>query len=113
MQAVRGAVSPAEEHTDDVFDLAFHPNDADVLASCSQDNTVRIWRHHSTGHTLAAVLRGHQDTPLRLAFSPDGSLVAAGAANGVIKAWQAGSVLADSNPITISRAGGHRKRLFL
>ncbi len=107
MEAVQGAVSPSEElHSDDVFDLQFHPHDASVLASCSQDNTARIWRNNGSGQNLAAVLRGHQDTPLRLAFSPDGSIVAAGAANGLIKAWQAGSVLGDENPLPISRACG-------
>lgn len=103
MQPVQRDYSPAIEHTDDVFDLVFHPN-ASVLASCSQDNTARIWRRCPTGLSLAAVLRGHQDTPLRIAFSHDGSMLAAGAANGVIKAWNTDAALADSKPFPITRA---------
>ena len=104
MQPVQRGYSPADFHTDDVFDLAFHPNDASVLASCSQDNTARIWRRCPTGLSLAAVLRGHQDAPLRIAFTNDGSMLAAGAANGVIKAWHTDTALVDSKPFPITRA---------
>lgn len=112
MQPVQRGYSPIH-HSDDVFDLAFHPNDSSVLVSCSQDNTARIWRRTSTGLDLAAVLRGHQDAPLRIAFSNDGSLLAAGAANGVIKAWHTDTALADSKPFPISRAWLVAPRLWL
>ena len=32
MQPVQRGYSPADFHTDDVFDLAFHPNDAQIIS---------------------------------------------------------------------------------
>ena len=70
-----------EGHTTTVKSLAFSADGA-LLASGSQDNTVRVW-DVATGQWLAT-LDCDQQTPLRLAFSSDGSKLAAH-----VKAFQA------------------------
>jgi WD40 repeat protein len=32
-----------------VFDLAFHPSDTNIIASCSDDDTVRVWQRQEAG----------------------------------------------------------------
>jgi WD40 repeat protein len=34
-------------HGSRVFDLAFHPKDPNLLASCSEDGSARVWRYLS------------------------------------------------------------------
>ena len=80
----RGEVSG---HTNDVNSLAFKPNSY-VLASGSDDNTVRIWdvgdrdnlRHVST-------LRGHTNSVLSVAWSPDGRTLASASNDGTVQLW--------------------------
>jgi hypothetical protein len=74
-------------HTKAVFRLA---NYADVktplLASCSADMTVRLW-NPVTG-TALKTLPGFTDMVYAVAISPDGKLVAGGAANGEVRVFK-------------------------
>ena len=67
-------------HTSDVVDLAWAPRD-DMLASCSVDNTVRVWRvsmHSQQTHLpeCLAVLTGHSGMVKGVAWDPMGKLLA-------------------------------------
>jgi len=59
-------------HQDHVQDLAFHPK-KDVLASISEDKTLRLW-DLTTGHSK--IFWKGNDKPLQLAFSPRGKRLA-------------------------------------
>jgi WD40 repeat protein len=66
-------VAVLQEHTQDVKRVLWHPK-ADVLASCSYDNDLRIWREVG-GEEWACVqvLRGHTSTVWDADFSRDGA----------------------------------------
>ena len=58
----------------------------DLLASSSQDRTLRIW--DAKAHVIAATLRGHTDAVLDLAASGDGgTLVSAGGWDRTVRVW--------------------------
>src|SRR5262249_15789850 len=61
-----------EGHTRGVTSVAFS-SDGSLLASGSEDQTVRVW-DVKTGQTTAT-LEGHHDNVVSVAFSPDGSQV--------------------------------------
>jgi protein HIRA/HIR1 len=66
-------------------DLGWSPDDSQ-LASCSLDNTVRIWQA-STGSTIA-VLTGHQSLVKGLAWDPIGSFIASQSDDKSVIIWR-------------------------
>ena len=71
-------------HTGQVMAVAYSP-DGRVLASASQDRSVKVWDAH-TGRELRT-LTGHTDPVLNLAFSRDGRYLASGGFDRTVKVW--------------------------
>jgi len=71
-------------HTRDVNSVRFSP-DGKLLASGSDDNTVRLW-DPATG-TCHSTLKGHSGWVHSVAFSPDGKLLASGSKDNTVKLW--------------------------
>ena len=64
-----------------MFDLCYNPS-ADLLASASDDESVKVWRRSGAGEKstleVAASFTDHTDSVLRVSWSPDGHILASG-----------------------------------
>ena len=76
------------DHEGEVYHVEFSP-DAQTLASCGQDGTVRL-RNVATGE-VTRILRGHDGDVNYVAFSPDGRSLATGGDDGTVRLWDAAS----------------------
>ena len=82
---IRQKLSTLKGHSGEhVFALAFSP-DGTMLASGSQDKTVRLW-NTSKNHGLF-ILRKHTDWITTLAFSHDGRMLASGSTDKTVRLW--------------------------
>ncbi len=74
-------------HSDGVWSVTFSP-DGQLLASSSDDQTIRLW---DTGSQEVKVrpklLREHTDRVRAVTFSPDGQLLASGSDDQTIRLW--------------------------
>jgi WD40 repeat protein len=73
-----------EGHTSYVKAVAFSP-DGSLLASASNDHTVRLW-NPSTGQEVQKPVGGTVSVDA-VAFSPDGSLLASGSNDKTVRLW--------------------------
>ena len=96
----RGSVSG---HTAFVNNLAFKPNSY-LLASGSNDNTVRIWDVGDNNNLRhVRTLRGHTDHIRSVAWSPDGRTLASASKDGTVRLWN------PDNGINFAVLRGHTK----
>jgi len=86
-----------EGHQDSVLSVAWSPVHPDLVASGGQDDKAFIWRvgqdaFESTDGSLGtSILEGHTDTVACIAFNCQGTHVATGGMDGLVKVWEAGS----------------------
>ena len=95
-------------HGDDVVGVCFHPRDSRVLATGSDDGTVRVWDTRGTcdgGVVTTLTLHGGKETK-RIAFSPNGAMLAAGGADGTC------AVVDASTWERIATLAGHTDTVF-
>ncbi|KAL7917050.1 WD40-repeat-containing domain protein [Trichoderma austrokoningii] len=82
------SLSVLEGHTMNINAAAFS-HDSSLIASGSDDKTVRVWRT-STGDCIQEV-QGHSDCIVSVAFSGDAELLASGSADGTVRLWRPGT----------------------
>lgn len=68
-----------------ILKLVSHPKQP-LLATCSADQTVRLW--NADNGAAVRTLTGNGDYVYALAISPDGNLIASGAFDGEVRVWQ-------------------------
>lgn len=74
-------------HTDDIEMSVFHPN-GDVLATCSRDHDIRIFK---TDGTPVARLQGHTADVISVSWVGDGGTLVSSSDDGTIRHWDAKS----------------------
>ncbi len=88
-KAIGKATKSLAGHTKAVFRIATYADAKNpMIASCSADMTVRLW--NPVAGTPLKTLAGLTDWVYAVAISPDGQLVAGGAANGEVRVWKTG-----------------------
>ena len=73
-----------EGHTDTINHIKFSPNDQ-LLASASDDKTVKIW---GIDGALVTTLIGHTDKVNAVIFSPNGEFLASASDDKTVKIWE-------------------------
>jgi WD40 repeat protein len=81
------AVHELAGHRDRVLGLAFSPRDGRLLASCSRDNTVRVWDTQSGREIAGSPLRGHYGPVYSAQFSPDQRRLVTAGQDGKVIVW--------------------------
>lgn len=88
-----GILYEMKGHTDSVTGLSLSP-DGCYVGSNSMDNTIRIWdiRPYSAKERCQKILYGHthsfEKNLMRVAWSPDGSMISAGSADKFHYIWE-------------------------
>lgn len=81
-------VAVLQEHTQDVKFVKWHPNQ-DILASCSYDDTIRIWTDHDDDDwSCSQVLQGHSSTVWSVDFDKTGQYLASVSDDLSLKIWK-------------------------
>jgi WD40 repeat protein len=80
------------EPTDAIQTVAFRPGTGSartILSAAGNDKSIRTWTLTPQGGTLLRSVLAHNAPILRIAYSPDGKLLASTAADRTVKIWNA------------------------
>lgn len=81
-------VRTLEGHEDAVLSVAFDPTGR-MLASGSNDNTIRLWE--ASSGKLLRTLEGHENSVWCAAFDSSGQVLASGGRDRIVKLWEVAS----------------------
>ena len=77
-------------HDKPVETVAFSPPYGQLIASGSDDTTIRIWSV-ADRKQVGDPLRGHTGKVVSVAFSPDGNRLVSGSLDGTVRLWDVNS----------------------
>eukprot|EP00397_Hematodinium_sp_SG-2012_P041398 GEMP01045583.1.p1 GENE.GEMP01045583.1~~GEMP01045583.1.p1 ORF type:complete len:351 (+),score=46.65 GEMP01045583.1:34-1053(+) len=66
-------ISVLQGHAGDVKSVHWHPTHADMLFSCSYDNSIKVWCRQGDDFECLHTIRDHDSTVWTLCFDPSGS----------------------------------------
>ncbi len=85
-------------HRDWIREIAWSPN-GKMIATASDDNTIKLWQRNSNKFSLVKTLEGengHKSWVYSVSFSPDGEVLATGSSDKMVKLWKTdGSFIGD------------------
>ncbi|BBE09987.1 Putative uncharacterized protein [Mycoavidus cysteinexigens] len=85
-EAERMPKEKEEQHSKEVNSVNFSP-DSTVLASGSNDRTVRLWKNVTSEKVSVSQLAGHSDRVMSVNFSPNSKFLASGSYDRTVKLW--------------------------
>ncbi len=92
--------------------IVFSPNQSNdyLLASASDDNTIRLWDTTNVKKTLRNTLEGHSDIVLSVAFSIDGKMLVSGSKDKTVRLWHINNL--DNSDIKPEKIIDHKGAVF-
>jgi WD40 repeat protein len=71
-----------------VHAVAFHPSDAQYLATAGEDTIARVWKWQTDSEEAAFRCEGHKDRVNAVAFNPDGRYLASASSDQTVRVWE-------------------------